>query len=148
MAYKGYLVKLIKDDAQYDIPMSLITESSYKGAYVTNDVGAYRDSFGDLHRDVAPHRKFKVQFTTPPINSKVWEAFHDKLAQFYTDSEDALAGTGAIEKRAYVSVYIDELATYVQGFVYIPDIDFVINHIDNAENIIYYNPIDIKFIEY
>lgn len=137
MAYSGYLIKV---GGNYVFPLAVIEEKTYKGLISTKDVGSNEDTKGELHRKVVPKRRFKAEFTTIPMTNVQWASIYNQLYS-------RMIGEKA-EKKVMVSIYINELDTYVQGYAYLPDIDFNIDWIEQKKNLIHYSGIRVAFIGY
>jgi len=103
------------------------------------DLDSYRNEQGVLLRNCLDHKVTKIEFTTPPIYNTALNALLKIISDGYTNTKSHRL------KIRYYDMYTDD---YKEGTVYCPDIDFNINHVDEAKKIILYNPVRIAFIEY
>lgn len=126
MAFQGYLIKI---DGRV-LPVKYIAK--YKATpNQQQDKDSYQDSTGKLHREVLPHRRTKIDFTTRYL----W--LEDKIAfQSFFGGRITIA----------VEYWNDETNNYETGEFYVPDIEFEIYRIvgNDAE----YMPIRVALIEY
>lgn len=136
MAYEGYLVKI----GDFKFPMKYIAEESYE---VTpkqrQELDAYRDSAGTLHREVAPNRPSVVTFETiSGLSNKEVQELFSKIHERYMNEA---------ERKVPVTYYLPETDSYSdQEEMYIPNMKFPI---DCAEgNKVVYNSIAFSFIGY
>ena len=126
MAFQGYLLKI----GGKVLPNKYIAK--YKATpNQQQDQDSYQDSTGQLHREVLPHRRTKIDLTTKYL----WLEDKAVLQSFFGD-------------RIEVSVeyWNDETNEYATGRFYVPDIDFEIYRIRN--NDIEYAPLRVALIEY
>lgn len=140
--YSGFLIKVAKSDISKGrvIPEKYIQFASYNVTLSTQDSDSYRDADGVLHRNVLDHKVAKVEFNTPYINSRDFNALMNVIQGAYTDS---------VAKRVGVaSVYIPEIDDYVNGnAMYVPDITVQI-HKKNKDGSFIYEPCRIALIGY
>lgn len=124
--FQGYLLKINGSE----LPMKFI--QTYK---VTpdqlQDKDSYQDITGQLHRDVLPHTRSKIDFTTPYL----WREAKQELQGFFPDRTEVTA-----------TYWNDEKNDYVSGIFYIPDIEFQVYRI--VGNDMEYFPIRVALIEY
>lgn len=133
--FEGYLIKT----GNFIIPLSIMEFDSYKGVNSVLDVDANRDCDGDLHRNALKNKKFKAEFTTIPLTNKLWIQFYNRIKENFVEPK---------ERKLLCTVYIEEDDEYVDGYAYIPDIEFTIADIDSKSNTINYDGIRLAFIQY
>ena len=127
-AYRGWLIKF---DGR-ELPMDFIAHASYNATPdQKQDEDSYQDGYGVLHRNVLPHTRTKIEWTTPFMN------LADKIRMQSYFPDRVTMG---------VEYWNDERNEYVTGTFYVPDIQFP--YYDAIENDIRYNPIRIALIEY
>lgn len=95
------------------------------------DKNSYQDITGKLHREVLPHTRSKIEFTTPHL----WKSAKEELQSFFSDRTEVP-----------VTYWNDEKREYVSGIFYIPDIEFQVYRI--VGNDMEYFPIRVALIEY
>lgn len=95
------------------------------------DKDSYQDITGELHREVLPHTRSKIEFTTPYL----WKSAKEELQSFFP-----------YRKEVSVTYWNDERNEYVSGIFYIPDIEFQVYRI--VGNDMEYFPIRVALIEY
>lgn len=95
------------------------------------DKDSYQDLVGELHREILPHTRSKIEFTTPYL----WKDAKEELQSFFPDRSEVA-----------VTYWNDERLEYVSGRFYIPDIQFQVYRI--IGNDMEYFPIRIALIEY
>lgn len=159
MAYNGFLLKVAKSNINdgFIIPDKFIQVSSYQVTLATQDVDSYRDANGILHRDsVLSHKVAKIEFNTPYMNSRDFNAIMEKIRAEYTDSTNSNHYRDSVMKSfGAVSVYVPELDGYKtfakntdgSKAMYMPDITVQI-HKRNADGSFIYEPCRIAFIGY
>ena len=139
MAYNGYLVK-VGGSSGTPLPMKFIKVEGYD---VTSnqrmEVEAKRDVTGHLHRNTVEHTSTKIEFNTPYMTNMDME---EMMTLFRN------AWTNVIERQLTIEYYDPETNTYKVADVYMPDIKYPIDHIDNVHNIITYKETRVAFIEY
>ena len=134
MAFDGYLLQTGSYDTFFN---SYIVAASYKVAKKVLDVDSYRDANGVLHRNAMPHLSYNIEFNIKPLDNTRLETFMSALRENFTVS---------IERKLSLTFYVPEDNAYDTTDVYMPDIDFQINHIEG--NVIKYYETTIKFIGY
>lgn len=139
MAYNGYLIKVGGSNGTI-LPMKYI---KYDGYNITPnqrmETEAKRATTGVLHRSTVAHTASKIEFHTPYITNKDVD---DMMTLFRNN------WTSTIERKLTIEYYDMETNTYKEATVYMPDIKFEIDHIDNNLNIVVYKEIRVAFIEY
>lgn len=98
------------------------------------DKGSYQDVDGKLHREVLPHTRTKIEFTTPYL----WLEDKMILQSFFPKRSE--------EKQITVEYWDDEDNTYKNGVFYIPDIQYKVYRIRGTN--MQYFPMRIALIEY
>lgn len=98
------------------------------------DKDSYQDITGELHREILPHTRSKIDFTTPYL----WMADKIALQSYFPDRK--------AEPKVSVEYWNDERNEYVAGVFYVPDVEFRVYRI--VEKDMEYFPIRIALIEY
>ena len=101
------------------------------------DLDAYQDSTGRLHRNVVPYDRTKIIFKTLDV---------DLPAKMSIQAFFNAATTNARERKCRLTYWNDEENAYKTGDFYIPDITFTIKDI-TGDNI-FYDELEIHLIEY
>ena len=139
MAYNGYLVK-VGGASGTILPMKYIKIDGYNiTPNQRMETEAKRAVTGVLHRTTVEHTASKIEFTTPIMTN----ADMDNMMTLFRN-----AWTSVAERKLSIQYYDMETNTYKVADVYMPDIKFEIDHIDNANYIIYYKETRVAFIEY
>ena len=140
MAFNGKLIEL-KTGANYvEFPLKYIMSESYKVTPNQRmESSAYRATTGLLKRKTVDHTASKIDLSTPPITNKDASAINTLLSNAYTEAK---------ERKLDLRYYDPETDTYKTGTFYVPDPDYDILFIDQANTIIQYNSVRIAFIEY
>ena len=124
--YRGYLMKVS------DSIVSGKFFQSYKSTpNRQSDLNPWTDSTGLTHRNVLPHTRSTITFTTPPLYL-----------------EDKIDLQRHFPKRTLVVIeyWNDETNDYATGNFYIPDVEFDV--LMSYENTVLYRPITFELIEY
>ena len=122
------------------IPLKYIKVEEYKVTPdMMLDLDSYRQETGVLWRHVLDHKATKIEFTTPHLYEADVTALLTIIQNGYTDAK---------AHREEIRYYNPYTQSYKEATVYVPDIEFNINHIDEDKKTILYNPIRIAFIEY
>lgn len=129
MAFLGYLIKINGKV----LPMEYI--KTYKSTPdQQQDDGSYQDITGELHREILPHTRSKIDFTTPYL----WMEKKNVFQSYFPDRK--------VEPKIQVEYWNDARNEYVTGMFYVPDIEFQIYRI--KDNDIEFSPIRIALIEH
>lgn len=141
MAYAGYLIKVgtsSTDNSKYEIPLKFIKADSYKIAKKIQDLDSYRDANGELHRNALTHVPYKLEFECVPMltNTEISTVLTSIRGKFAT----------AAERKLYVWAYNPEDDTYIEQFMYMPDIEFQMYYADTS--MIQYDAVRLAFIGY
>ena len=136
MAYEGYLLKV----GEYEFPMSYIAWESYKGTLGIQDLDAYRDGNGVLHRNALKNAIPKIEFQLREnITNKEFDTIMGNIRSQYTK---------AIERKANVKCFIPEIGGYIDfTAMYMPDIEVQIKGQIDATTL-RYKTIRIAWIAY
>jgi len=137
MGYEGFLIK-IKGATDYVVPLTYMKDRSYKAPLSTLDKEAFRNGNGVLKRTAilqVPHSTFETRILPGSQLSSLWQNIRSRYVV-------------ALEKKVRATVFVPELNDYYTGYFYVPDIDMIINHIDEKKNIVYYEPVTFEFIGY
>ena len=139
MAYSGYLIKIGGSNGTI-LPMEYIKVDGYNiTPNQRMEAEAKRDVTGYLHRTTVNHTATKIEFNTPVLTNKQVDA----MMTLFRNAWSSVA-----ERKLTIYYYDMEMDSYDTGTVYMPDIKFQIDHIDNVKNIVYYKETRIAFIEY
>lgn len=135
MAYNGYLIKV----GDYKIPFSMMRAETYSDVLNSQDLDSYRDSNGELHRDVLEHVVPKIEFEIPALKTNI------EITDFFAElRKHYINGTA---KDMMITSYVSEWGDYITLKMYLsPSIQFPIYYAD--EKIIKYNQIRVAFIGY
>lgn len=126
--YQGYLIKIegrILPNTYIALDKYTITPNQRQ------DEDSYQDSYGELQRNILPHRRTKAEFET----IRMWEEQMNDFLSYLPDQPELAA-----------EYWNPRTAAYDQGRIYTPDIEFTIYSV--ADDRIKYNPIRIALIEY
>ena len=124
--FQGYLLKI-----NGTILPTKFTQTYKVTPDQQQDKNSYQDITGELHREVLPHTRSKIEFITPHL----WKSAKEELQSFFPD-----------RKEVSVTYWNDERNEYVSGIFYIPDIEFQVYRI--VGNDMEYFPIRVALIEY
>lgn len=132
--FQGYLLK----SGSSIFPHQYIAYETYQCTpKQRQDLDAYQDSLGNLHRNVVEHDRSKIIFSTLNI---------DLAGKMAIQAFFSAAMVNARERKCSLEYWDDENNTYSGGYFYIPDVTFTIKEIDG--NNIKYAPIEFHLIEY
>lgn len=125
-AFKSYLLKI----NGREVPVKYI--ASYKSTpNQRQDQDSYQDVTGQLHREVLPHTRTKIELTTK-----------------YLWLEDKIVFQSLFPNRVKASVtyWNDKINNYSSGEFYIPDITYEVYRVEDMD--MEYKPIRVALIEY
>ncbi|MEA5059384.1 MAG: DUF6711 family protein [Candidatus Pelethousia sp.] len=132
--FQGYLLR----GGGATFPHRYINYNTYQATpNQRQDLDAYQDSLGNLHRNVVPHDRSKIIFKTLDVDLAGKQA----IQAFFN-----AATINARERKCRLTYWNDEENTYKTGDFYIPDITFPVKEI-TASNI-FYDELEIHLIEY
>lgn len=124
--YRGYLMK---------VSGTIVSKKFFQNYKSTpnrqTDLNPWTDSTGLTHRNVLPHKKSTITFTTPPL---------------YLEDKIELQGLFPDRTLVGIEYWNDETNNYTTGEFYIPDVEFDI--LMPYENTVLYRPITFELIEY
>lgn len=139
MAYSGYLIR-VGGSGGTNLPMKYIKVDGYNiTPNQRMESEAKRAVTGVLHRTTVEHTATKIEFNTPTLTNL-------DLNAMMTLFRNAWSSTA--ERRLSLQYYDMETDSYKTGDFYMPDIQYKIDHIDTALNLVYYKDIRVAFIEY
>lgn len=146
MAYNGYLLKVkgVGSGAyasDYTFPLTYIQFESFKPIKAVQDLDAYRDANGILHRNVIPAKIVKVEFQLREnIKASEYDTILSAIKNRYTV---------AAERKCKIDVFLPETCGYT-GYidVYLPDPDVTIKRVDEDINDLIYKSARMAFIGY
>lgn len=139
MAYNGYLVKVGGANGT-ELPMKYIKLEGY--TITPNqrmESEAARAVTGLLHRTTVAHTATKIEFNTPHMTN----ADVDAMMTLFRNNWTSVA-----ERKLTIQYYDMETDSYKEATVYMPDVKFEIDHIDNTLNMVVYKEVRVAFIEY
>ena len=136
MAFEGYLIKIGDKDKFFN---KYIKEETYKVSKKVLDMDSYRDATGTLHRSVLDHMSYTVEIGIRALAGADMESLMSAIRNSFKQPK---------ERRVSLTFWLAEESRYVTADCYMPDIDFVINHIDDKNNYIWYDETTLKFIGY
>lgn len=124
--YQGYLMKVS------GTPVNGKFFQTYKSTPSRqSDLNPWTDATGLTHRNVLPHKRSTITFTTPPL---------------YLEDKIELQALFPNRTLAIFEYWNDETNAYATGEFYIPDVEYDV--LIPYENTILYRPITFEFIEY
>ncbi|HHV09969.1 MAG TPA: hypothetical protein GXX75_06805 [Clostridiales bacterium] len=114
-------------------PNALIAKGGYSNTpNRRQDKNSYTDARGETHRNILPVKRTTSKIKTMPLT------YGQKLiVQAFFPNRDHVT---AIR-------WNDEDNSYETGECYIPDVEYVVDHIDSDGNF-HYQPVEIEFIAY
>ena len=127
--FQGYLLKI----GGNKVP-GRFTQSYTATPNQVQDIDSYQDVDGYLHREILPHTRTKIEFTTPHL----WLEDKITLQSFFPNRLE--------EPKITVEYWDDETNTYKIGEFYTPDIQYKVYR--TKETDLQYYPIRIALIEY
>lgn len=132
MAYQGYLLKI----GNYTVPLKYIRADSYSAYVNMQDVEAYTDANGYLHRNAVELKVAKVEFeTVAMMTDKTFSEFIANIkANYLIESQ----------RKVTITAYIPEYDDYVTQSGYLADFFPKMYGVFNG--VIRYNPIRMAFI--
>lgn len=137
MAFAGWLIRF----GGQEFPTELIAHDSWQSTPdQRQELKAYQDNTGKLHRDTASHTRTKIEFET--VDGITLEEKMKIQAAISAGIKNEQ------QRKAEIEYWNDEKNEYVKAEVYIPDITFRIKEIDEKRKNIYYKKIRIALIEY
>lgn len=132
MAYQGFLLKI----GDYTIPHKYIKADSYSPYVNMQDVEAYTDANGYLHRNAVELKVAKVEFETPAMLTNVtFTELMDNIRANYLDVKS---------RKILITAYIPEYDDYVTQTGYLADFQPKIYGV--FDGVIKYNPIRLAVI--
>lgn len=135
--FEGWLLKF----GSREFPMECIAEEGYSCTpNQRQEVEAWQDNHGNLHRDTASHYRTKIEITTM-----------DELTREDIQNIQSVMNSSVVnkqERKCKIAYWNDEDGAYKDATVYIPDTQFKIKRVDRKKKIIYYSSIRIALIEY
>ena len=138
--FNGKILEFAIGGDYIEFPIKYIKFESYK---VTPDQRmeseAGRATTGRLHRTTMEHMPSKIDMTTVPLTNNDVNIINTMLNNAFTD---------AAQRKLTLRYYKPSTDEYCTGEFYIPDIDYDISRIDLINNVVYYKPTRLAFIEY
>ncbi len=129
MTGNGYVLKV----GSNIFPNALIAKGGYSNIPDRRqDKNSYTDARGKTHRNILAVKRTTSKIKTIPLT------YGQKLiVQAFFPNRDSVAGER----------WNDERNIYETGVCYVPDVEYIIDHIDQYGNF-YYQPMEIEFIAY
>lgn len=133
MSYSGWLLKI----GDYTIPADKYIKAESYSAYVNmQDVDAYTDANGYLHRDAVELKALKAEFETPAmLTNREFSELMRNIRKNFTNKK---------ERRCIITAYIPEYDDYVTQTGYMPDP--TPQMYGTYGGVIHYNPVRLAFI--
>lgn len=135
--FEGWLLKF----GNREFPMEHIAEEGYNCTpNQRQEVEAWQDNHGNLHRDTASHYRSKIEITTM-----------DDLTLEEVQEVQSVLNSSIInkkERKGKVTYWNNEENAYKEGLFYIPDIQFKIKRVDKEKKKLYHSSLRIALIEY
>ena len=132
MAYQGFLLKL----GNYTFPQNCIKPESYSAYVNMQDVDAWTDAEGYLHRDAVNLKALKVELETKAmLTNKEFATIMSNIQKNYTVAK---------ARQLQITAYIPETDSYVTQTGYMAD--FQPQMYGTYGGVIHYNPIRLAFI--
>lgn len=139
MGFNGYLIKLGGSGGTM-LPWKFMKYDAYSSTPDQRmETEAGRATTGLLHRTTVEHTSTKIEFETPPMTNIDVAEFNQLLKSNFTNAR---------ERKLTIEYYNEESDGYETAEVYVPDIQYKIERIDLAANIIHYQSFRVAFIEY
>lgn len=137
MAYQGYLFKI----GSYTLPLKYIEYKSYKAQQITQDVNSKRSTDGVLHRKTAKNKPPKCSFNLlAGLDSDTVGNILKHIQDNYTIPD---------QKAGNCTVFVPEINGYKTVQMYLDsEVEFTIEEVDNAKNLVYYDTITLTFVGY
>lgn len=130
--YQGYLLKI----GNYIVPDKYIRADSYSPYVNMQDVNAFTDANGYLHRNAVELKVAKVEFeTVAMMTNKTFTEFMRNIQRNYVSPK---------ERKVIITAYIPEYDDYVTQTGYLAD--FTPKIYGTYGGVIHYNPVRLAFI--
>lgn len=132
MAYSGFLLKI----GEYTVPFKFLKADSYNIGVKMQDIDAWTDADGYLHREAVELKVVKVEFETPNMLTDI--TFEELMSNIRSNY--------LIEKarECLITAYVPEYNTYVTQRAYIADISNPINFADDET--VKYDPVRFTIV--
>lgn len=132
MSYSGFLLKI----GSWEFPKKYISADSYSAYVNMQDLDAWTDENGYVHREPVDLKAFKVEFETKNmLTDKVFSEIMKNIRNNYVSEQG---------RTCYVTAYIPEYNDYVTQLAYMPDI--TPKMYIATDDYIKYNPVRFAFI--
>ncbi len=135
--FEGWFIKF----GSQKLPMKYLNKGGYSSTpNQRQEASAWQDTGGHLHRDTASHYRTKIEFkTVDGITLAEKQEIQSIMNSAITDKK---------ERKGSITYWNEEENAYKQATVYIPDITFEVDEVDEKRKTVYYNSIRIALIEY
>lgn len=127
--FKGYLLKIEGRELSNKYIVDYMATPNQ-----IQDKDSYQDVDGNLHREILPHTRTKIEFQTPPMTLEEKKA----LLEYFPNRKD--------KPKLSVEYWNDERNEYTTGEFYVPDIQFKLLAIMGKS--LLYRPFRVALIEY
>jgi hypothetical protein len=108
MAFNGYLLKV----GDYTIPLEFMAYGTYEASPdQRQDLDAYRDADGYMHRNTLPHTATKIEFQTTYLTASQFRSLIDNIRANFTN---------LLERKVSLTYYDEETDAYKTGDFYMP----------------------------
>lgn len=137
--FQGWLIKF----GEVQLPNSFLLRKGWES--VPNqrmELDAYRDANVLLHRETASDFKTKLKLNIREMTLLERMAFDNVI------SLATLSTTDKKQRKVTITYWNDEILDYVTGVFYMTDTTYVIDHVDEQQKDIEYDPFSITLIEY
>ena len=137
--YKGFLMASGVNDEAIRLPNRLLESGGYTTTpNMREEIKAERNDYTrELYRVTAPVTKTRIKFKTIQLNLSDLKLMQDFFDAITTDS---------LQRKVRIVFWDCEKFEYRWGYFYITDINYTID--EATEDDIFYQPIEVSFIEY
>lgn len=139
--FDRYFVKVINatTGVETPIPNKFISLTSYVSTpHQRQDLDAFQDNQGHLHRNALEHTRSKLEWNTPPLRERELKELQDILNSGIVNEK---------ERKLKIIHYCFDTHTYEQAYFYMPDITFTPLRIYRNGDILL-DKVRLAFIEY
>lgn len=135
--FQGYLIRI---GTYSDFFEKYIQYQSYKVSRKIQDLDSYRDANGVLHRTALDHESYVVEITLRKLNNRELEEVLNAIRSNFTIPK---------ERKLQLTFWLPEINDYKTNVdVYMPDPEITIREHEVQNNLLIYEPTQLKFIGY
>lgn len=138
--FKGYLLMFGSDEKGARRLQRYLAQNLIFTPNQRTEAEAYRDANNNLHRITIDNHKTKIEFETIPSLTLEQKQEIDSIMKVGLINE--------VERKYSVTYWNDDINDYKTGEFYIPDTSYGIIRADTKKNILVYDSIKYKLIEY